>query len=99
MAPGAFGMNALARHCVGQADTGGQHSQPHFTILRLGALFFNQAQCVGPAVMSDDDARVHHGPRHGGKPGELPVDAFRLGMRNLGYVDGPNVVLEWRYAS
>jgi hypothetical protein len=33
------------------------------------------------------------------KPGELPVDAFRLGMRNPGYVDGRNVVLEWRYAS
>ena len=32
------------------------------------------------------------------KPGELPVDAFRLGMRDLGYVDGRNVVLEWRYA-
>lgn len=32
------------------------------------------------------------------KPGELPVDAFRSGMSDLGYVDGRNVVLEWRYA-
>jgi putative ABC transport system substrate-binding protein len=32
------------------------------------------------------------------RPGELPVDAFRLAMKDLGYVDGRNVVLEWRYA-
>jgi ABC-type uncharacterized transport system substrate-binding protein len=34
----------------------------------------------------------------GEKPGELPVDAFRLGMKDLGYVDGRDVVLEWRFA-
>jgi putative tryptophan/tyrosine transport system substrate-binding protein len=34
----------------------------------------------------------------GEKPGELPAEAFRLGMRDLGYVDGQNIVLEWRYA-
>src|SRR5438034_11220749 len=38
------------------------HSHPHFTILRLGALFFNDPKCIGPAVVSDDDARVSHGP-------------------------------------
>src|SRR5262245_51441252 len=32
-------------------------------ILRLGALFFNHPKCIGPAVLSDDDARVSHGPR------------------------------------
>src|SRR5215813_299069 len=60
---GRFGMNALARHYVGQGDACGQHSHADFTILRLGALFFNHPKGVGPAVVSDDDARVSHGPR------------------------------------
>src|SRR6266508_3229706 len=60
--PGRLGMNALAHQQVGQADTCGQHSHPHFTILWLGALFFNHPKCIGPAVVSDDDARVSHGP-------------------------------------
>lgn len=33
-----------------------------------------------------------------GMPGGLPAEAFRLGMKDLGYVDGRNVVLEWRHA-
>ena len=57
-----FGMNALARHYVGQGDACGQHSHPHFTILRLGALFFNHPKFIGPAVVSNDDARVSHRP-------------------------------------
>ena len=64
---GRLGMNALARHDVGQGDACGQHSHPHFTILRLGALFFNHPKCIGPAVMSDDDARVSHGVTRQGK--------------------------------
>jgi hypothetical protein len=57
---GRFGMNALARHYVGQRDACGQHSHPHFTTLRLGALFFNYPECVGPTVVSDDNARESH---------------------------------------
>ena len=53
-------MNALARHYVGQGDACGLHSYPHFTILRLGALFFNDAKCIGSAVVSNDDAGVPH---------------------------------------
>jgi hypothetical protein len=55
-----LGMNALARHYVGQRDTCGQYSHPNFTILWLGALFFNHPKWIGPAVVSDDDARVSH---------------------------------------
>jgi hypothetical protein len=60
---GRFGMNALACHDVGQTDTRGQHLHPHFTILRLGALFINHPTCIESAVVSDDDARVSHDPR------------------------------------
>jgi hypothetical protein len=54
-------MNALAHHHVGQGDTCSPHSHPHFTALRLGALFFNCPKFIGPAVVTDDDARVSHG--------------------------------------
>src|SRR5262249_7139567 len=57
-----LGMNALAHQQVGQGDTCGQYSHPHFTILRLGALFINLPKLIGPAVVSDDDACMSHGP-------------------------------------
>ncbi|MEJ2340059.1 MAG: hypothetical protein P8Y10_09515 [Gemmatimonadales bacterium] len=58
---GRLGMNALAHHHVGQGDTRRQHFHPHFTRLRLGALFFKHPKLIGPTVMIDDDARVSHG--------------------------------------
>src|SRR5262249_48368269 len=58
-------MNALAHHDVGQGDACGQHSHAHFTTLRRGALFSNRRNLMGPAVVSDDDARVFHGPSPG----------------------------------
>src|SRR5215510_5744902 len=57
-----FGMNALAHHDVGQGNTRGEHSYPHFTMLWLGALFLNEQKFLGPAVVTDDDALVLHGP-------------------------------------
>ncbi len=59
---GRLGMNTLARQYVGQGDACGQHFHPHLTTLRLGALFFNHPKRLGPAVVSDDDARVFHRP-------------------------------------
>src|SRR5262249_3090526 len=59
-----LGMNSLAHHQVGQGDSRGQHSHPHFALLRLGAIFFNQPKFLGPTVVTDDDACVLHGPRH-----------------------------------
>jgi hypothetical protein len=47
---------------VGQGDTSNPHFHPNFTILWLGALFFNHPKGIGPAVVSDDDARVSHEP-------------------------------------
>jgi putative tryptophan/tyrosine transport system substrate-binding protein len=26
------------------------------------------------------------------------VEAFRLGLRQLGYIEGQNIIIEWRYA-
>jgi hypothetical protein len=54
-------MNALASHDVGQGDSCGQHSHPHLTFVRLGALFVKHLKCIGPAVVSHDDPRVSHG--------------------------------------
>jgi len=30
-------------------------------MLRLRALFFNYPKCIGPAVVTDDNARLFHG--------------------------------------
>ena len=56
-----FGMDAFARQDVRQTDPRRQHLHPHFTILRLWALFLDHLKCIGSAVVSDDDARVSHG--------------------------------------
>jgi hypothetical protein len=56
-----LGMNTFAHQQVGQGDACGQHSHPHFPILRLRALFFYHPKFIGPTVVSDDDARVSHG--------------------------------------
>jgi hypothetical protein len=28
----------------------------------------------------------------------VSVEAFRLGLRQLGYIEGQNIIIEWRYA-
>ena len=53
-------MNALAGHDVGQGHACGEHLHAHLAMLRLGALFVNHPKCIGPAIVSDDDARVSH---------------------------------------
>ena len=55
-------MDALARQYVRQARARGQNLHPHFTTPRLRALLFSHLQCIGPAVVCDDDSRVSHGP-------------------------------------
>jgi len=58
---GGFWMHALASHYVGQGDACGQHSHPHFIMLRLRAFFFEDLKGIRPAVVSDDDTSVSHG--------------------------------------
>ena len=53
-------MDALARHDVGHGDARSEHPYLHFTILGLGALFLEHLECVEPAVVGNDNARVFH---------------------------------------
>lgn len=62
--------------------------------------------CLLPAVFLPADSKAQHRkiPRVGhvstgsaSAPGPL-VDAFRQGLRELGYADGKNIVIDYRYA-
>src|SRR5262249_48371816 len=57
-----FGMDALARQYVRPAHARGKYSPPHYTRLRLGALFLNSPKSTGPAVLIDNYSRLSHGP-------------------------------------
>ena len=69
-------------------------------IVGLLAIFMTLATCGG---MSDAQ-QPRKLPRIGflfyGSPGPSPeVDAFRQGLRDLGYVEGQNITIEFRFAS
>ena len=67
------------------------------TLLALSAMLF--ALCL-PAVAQQQTKVLRIGFLAGTKPAAVAarVAAFRQGLRELGYVEGKNIVIEWRYA-
>jgi putative ABC transport system substrate-binding protein len=69
-------------------------------ILRLFAVFVLLVGCVGMAA-AQQPAKI---PRIGfltslsAAAVSARMDAFRQGLRDLGYVEGKSIVIEWRYA-
>jgi putative ABC transport system substrate-binding protein len=58
------------------------------------------ALCALPAASAQQPAKIHRiGYLSGGFPSAnaLRTDAFRQGLRELGYVEGKNIVIEYRY--
>ena len=55
----------------------------------------------GVAVQAQQQAKIHRiGFMIGTSPSIIPdrVEGFRRGLRELGYVEGKNIFIEWRYA-
>jgi hypothetical protein len=104
-------MNALARQYIGQGNTCGKHFHPHFTVLWFGALFFDHLKCIGPAIVSDDDACVFRRPlsplpglelvqrneklRRGRPPSGLKSTGAHLGFEPLVHNQGIDITLRW----
>jgi putative tryptophan/tyrosine transport system substrate-binding protein len=66
------------------------------TVLALCALLF----AVCPPVSAQQLGKVHRiGVLSGGFPGSSPdIEAFQQGLRDHGYVEGKNLIIEHRYA-
>jgi len=67
------------------------------TAIRRLATFFLTTASLAEAQQTGKVPRI--GFLLGSSPGPDPrVEAFRQGLRDLGYVEGKNIVIEWRFA-
>ena len=67
------------------------------------ALLLNSGAAIVAAPLAARSQAAANSPRVGflfyGAPGRSPeIDAFRQGLRDLGYVDGQNITVEYRFA-
>ena len=53
---------------------------------------------LAPAVAQQPTKIPRVGVLRPGTPGDLTEDSFRQGLRELGYLEGENIVVEYRYA-
>ena len=65
------------------------------------SLSLSHSRCAGAVAQAQQPTKVPRiGFLHGASASAIAarIEAFRQGLRELGYVEGKNIVIEWRYA-
>jgi putative tryptophan/tyrosine transport system substrate-binding protein len=74
-----------------------KHMKRKIIGLTLSAIFF--ALCVSAkAQQSKKIPRIVYLSASSGSPNAARYEAFRQGLRDLGYMEGKNIIVEWRHA-
>ena len=81
----------------GRVERAEKNMKRKFTVLTLCALLF--ALCLPASAQQPKLPRIGYLSTNGDPSNPPPfVDAFRQGLRDLGYVEGKNILVEYRYA-
>ena len=94
-------MNAVSSKkcpfCFRQSKIGTPKSQSGLVLFAIGVAF-TMAGAVAQAQQPTKIPRIGYLAVNSLSDNAARIDAFRQGLRELGYVEGKNIIIEWRSA-